>query len=293
MDSLNETFPFLLLPREVRDIIYIFVLGGHFVHAAYDKDCTVAEHENVVPTWRRRTGLCHTLCVAEESEESIYKQFKAGKHDCWDRHYQCYPSRQWPQPTALKQLGLRLLRVCKQVFAETRLIPYSSNVFSIDGPSVLEKLAQQFLPDQISALRTLHLEVDLISDDYAVEWDRAMSHQKLIDFANQGSGGLRLRMLHLSFVQSFDSVKDYHTFMDLYPDSWVQGLLRLQKCPLTKVTAVVHVVAFDKREGSNVWTNRQLDHGVPLHLVKPDVLTLTVKQGYCERLVRRLLDRAQ
>jgi len=84
-------------------------------------------------------------------------------------------------PAARKQkLDLGLLRICKRINAESRLLPYMTNTFSIARPPIPQKLTPELLPDQISAFRALHFHDLLTCHKDAFAWDRAVHSSKLV-----------------------------------------------------------------------------------------------------------------
>ena len=118
--------------------------------------------------WHKRRGLYHYICEVKESENSVYKNIMDGKDhglDSSDRHATAI------QDAGQKDFDLRLLRLSKQMFAEARLIPFTTNTFSISTPDVMRKFVMELLPDQIGALRALHFDVQSTDRLDATQWD--------------------------------------------------------------------------------------------------------------------------
>ena len=268
---------FFRLPLELRDQIYQHVLGGQLIHIKYEEEHYIVR-SGPKHICRRGRGLVHSVCSAKETENSIYIKFKAGQTErleCRPRHANCIES---PQGC---ELNLQLLRVCKQVYEETRLIPYTANTFSVHQSVAFERFTQQLLPDQIQSIRALHLDVTLYRHKDALKWTRAFNG--LTDASKE----LELRALHLCIKQCFTNKRNYRTFVDGYPEFWVAGFLRLRQCPLKDVT----VVMTDDTvlgEGGHDWEDEYMQEmGLQMW---PWKLTLVEKQGYCENVRKVLLN---
>ncbi|MCJ1452201.1 hypothetical protein MMC28_002543 [Mycoblastus sanguinarius] len=63
--------PLLRFPGEIRDRIFRLVLGDKFIHLLY----IGPSGGNVQGRWR------HRICVADQSEEEAYREFKNGYKD--------------------------------------------------------------------------------------------------------------------------------------------------------------------------------------------------------------------
>lgn len=229
------------LPRELRDQIYKYVLGNRLIHLTSTRSDGSPEFD-----WRHKgTRTYHTLCRLERTEEYFHKQYMAERHlgiNYDPPHGECHAAAYHRAAyEAAEKLDLRLLQVCKQIFAEARLIPFYDNTFSIDCPDILERLMVQLLPDQISAIRTLLMIVSIDCHSDVLAWWRAFEqllndpHRKLGRQHSQ-VGGLKLHTIHISLRLHFYELRTFRSLVDNYPDFWAAGFLWLRKCPLRKAT---------------------------------------------------------
>ena len=216
----------------------------------------------------RGRGLCYSICLEEETEDSVYLKFKAGQdEDLISCHRGCYQS----VDESHRKLDLGVLRVCKQVYEEARLIPYAANTFSIREPSVFEAFTQQLLPVQIQCVRALHLDVDLISHYPTLGWTCIFEDYRSVGSTDNASRPLKLHSLHLRLAQSSFDKWEIRCFRGVGPDVWVGGFLQLQQCQLKHATVVMtYYEASDPEK-------------------EEDKLTGTEKRVYCEEIRRKLL----
>ena len=260
------------------------------MHLSYDVESPVRKSLDDVVGWRKGRGLYHSICSAEESEESVHERFKAGQEhdiDYRKRHAKCAVS--WKRPDSLRRrkLNFGLLYVCSQVYDEARLVPYQENGFSIQSASVLKKITTQFLPDQIGALRELHLDVDFATYGSAADWSSALDNPRLLGYQDY-SWGLKLRTLRICLNLKFREIDMYRSFIDRDFDYWVVGLLRLRSCPLENVVVMMADDEFERY--GREW---RTDHDAYSRLVKEFKPTVADKQQYCEKLTKILLGRSQ
>ena len=252
----NQMSPFLELPQELRLQILRLILGGRFIHVKYRES----------PDYSGRS-LCHSICVEEETEDSVYLKFKAGQDEgLISRHRGCYQS----VDESHRKLDLGVLRVCKQVYEEASLIPYTANTFSIRDPSVFEAFTQQLLPVQIQSIRALYLDVDLMSHNHTLGWTHIFEDYRSVGPTDNASRPLKLHSLHLCLAQSSFDKEYIRCCRGVGPDVWVGGFLQLQQCRLKHVTVVM---TYYEASGPE----------------EEDKLTDTEKQMYCEEIRRKLL----
>ncbi|CAK1362175.1 hypothetical protein CB0940_02540 [Cercospora beticola] len=106
----------LSLAPEIRNQIYGYVLGGHKVHVYID----CVQDENT-----RRQGFCTHSCGSNlsvvQSEELRNVGTEAPCAACGRDRF--------------TSLDLSLLRTCHQIYADTALLPYSTNDFLIETPA--------------------------------------------------------------------------------------------------------------------------------------------------------------
>lgn len=157
----NSFSTFLSLPLEIRLLIYTHLLGDRTIHigSSTHKDdqqgktlhrerfCTKVEaaHQFFAFLLTRHRWcwgrLYHRVCNTREScfnlmDQVMFIQLESQLHrdetftgpDIYGLHYWCTHE---PAQTAL---DLRILRTCKQVYEEAKLIPYHTNTFAFDSP---------------------------------------------------------------------------------------------------------------------------------------------------------------
>lgn len=278
-------FPFFALPPEIRDQIYQCVLGGQLIHVMHEA--------NPNPGFLGFSpGLFYSICSAEETENSVFARFKAGQEDgldCNSRHGKCYISRLATRRLTC-ELDLRLLRVCKQIYGEARLIPYEHNTFSISKAAVFEKFIHSLRPHQLQSFRALHLDVLLVSRRDAREWSRVIEMATTAHDEQKNWEGLGLRTLHLCLNQQFAEEPYHLPWTDPDPEPSVAGFLQLRRCPLKDVTVVMASwpdPGYQKKLDS---VNQCAGF---IRTMKVFKLTKAEKRDYCESVRRRLLGRAQ
>ncbi|KAK3648713.1 hypothetical protein LTR56_000986 [Elasticomyces elasticus] len=163
----NATESALLnLPPEVRTRIWCCVLGGHTIHvdnreprhgfaghslAVHDGQSAGGQHAAT----KVRNRMCQTRedstasgNEVSEAAETIVKEDYHTKHSkCWN--------------TPKNRLGLRLLRVCRQVHQEAALLPYQENNFVMErGFLTLSRFLMALMPVQSQALHSLEIVVE-------------------------------------------------------------------------------------------------------------------------------------
>jgi hypothetical protein len=145
----NIPSTFLLLPLEIRLLIYTQLLGDRTIHIKISKI-------HFTPEWRKlwfsKSGhrcipwgsLTHRVCISQWSSFMI--QEVQGLHeseslrgdeligpDLFAPHYWC------THKSAELALDLRILRTCRQVYDEAKLIPYHTNTFAFDSSDALDR----------------------------------------------------------------------------------------------------------------------------------------------------------
>lgn len=246
----SQIVPLFSLPQEGRDLIYRYVLGGQVLH--------------ITSEWPKKgSPISHGLCIADETEDSVCSKSLAeieGEEDFdyLSHHIDCLEPH--------RGLDIRLLRVCKRVYEEARLIPYTANAFSIIRSSILEDFLQQLQPDQSQSIRALHLYVHLTRD-----WTRMFSGYRSIGYAHNVPRALKLHTLHVWIKFDPRDKQNIRSLEGRCPDVWVEGFLQLQQCQLKHVTVMVTCDAISEHEMN--WDN----------------FIETRKQMYCERVRKKLL----
>ncbi|KAK5726818.1 hypothetical protein LTR15_002708 [Elasticomyces elasticus] len=163
----NATESALLnIPPEVRTRIWCYVLGGHTIHV---DNCEprhgFAGHSLAVHNGQSAGGqqaatkVRNRMCqTREDSIESGNEVSEATativKEDYHTKHSKCWNTHK-------NRLGLRLLRVCRQVHQEAALLPYQENNFVMErGFLTLSRFLMALMPVQSQALYSLEIVVD-------------------------------------------------------------------------------------------------------------------------------------
>lgn len=161
---------FLSLPLEIRLLIYTHLLGdrtihiGSFVHNVYKPEKRLSEGKyckNLVMAYQffifQTTKhhwcwghLYHRVCNTKkfcidfmdqqmliQHDSQLYRDEVFTGPDLHAPHYWCTHE---PAQTAL---DLRILRTCRQVHDEARLIPYHTNTFAFDSPETMARFCDR------------------------------------------------------------------------------------------------------------------------------------------------------
>ena len=113
---------------------------------------------------------------------------------CYVRHGDCHSS---PRYSKHARLDLRLSRVSKHTLCST-------GVFSFTKAEDLEWFAKSLLPEQIRALRALHLDITLDLHLEAIKWRDTTASSRL--FSSRLD--LESRTLHVCIEQKFYHMED-------------------------------------------------------------------------------------
>ena len=224
--------PLLGLPAELRNQIYELVLGGELLHV--DQDIY---------------GFNITICQSQSAEMNAYKRFLNpsiderakihGKYSLEDYftvgdeyHVDPCSSRHNPKGCynfKTPSLHLSLLRVCKQIYDETRLVPYSANTFGFESSDVFNLYISTLTPSKRSALGRLH-------------FTRTIPATGMSEFKSPDPPLTGLRYLHLSLENWPSSHPECSKASLIEPnntDTWIRDFLLLDRRLLKKVTVIV------------------------------------------------------
>ncbi|KAK5711999.1 hypothetical protein LTR17_018138 [Elasticomyces elasticus] len=158
----NATESALLnIPPEVRTRIWCYVLGGHTIHV---DNCEprhgFAGHSLAVHNGQSAATKVHNrMCQPREDSIASGNEVSEAaativKEDYHSKHSKCWN-------TSKNRLGLRLLRVCRQVHQEAALLPYQENNFVMErGFLTLSRFLMALMPVQSQALHSLEIVVD-------------------------------------------------------------------------------------------------------------------------------------
>lgn len=134
------------LPSEIRQLIWIEVLGGHLLHIV-----------------RAPKRLLAIECI-----ENFGPELNTGEHICWG----CTDGRQYLRTIPGFYIGpqmqhrakaanlLPLLQVCRIVYTEAISILYANNIFDINHLDTFVYLQQTVLPERLNRIRILNFTWD-------------------------------------------------------------------------------------------------------------------------------------
>lgn len=140
--------------------------------------------------------------------------------------------------------NIELMFTCRQIYAETRLLPYSANEFAFVAPSSLQTYVESVLsPHQATALRTLSIWTPTTnstdSTDTTTTWNSWIPSSTIVD-CRLLSGIQELRLS----ISVFASEAGDGEWRDVRE---IQGLFRFMG--LTRLKRVSVVVGQDEESG--------------------------------------------
>ncbi|KAF2118251.1 hypothetical protein BDV96DRAFT_380680 [Lophiotrema nucula] len=174
--------PLLVLPAEIREMIFTYALGGQHIHILSEAP-VVGSGTGYLPAAKRFTGLGK---VSYRKNHYTRKDYMAAQSEFWNvafpidwqQHVDTQPTTApliyfYPLPTSDRppnslarviKSSNRHMRLffaaCRQIYQETRLLPYALNEFSFQDPwTMLTWLANREL-FQKTALNTLWFDLE-------------------------------------------------------------------------------------------------------------------------------------
>ena len=136
----------LQLPLELKTRIYELICGGQVVHIK-----------------RTDSGLAHSLCLAEHSEEEAQTMFDSSDNsyndpNSADRHASSLDF----SPSSCGWGGTvetGVLSCCRQMYLESRSVLYYANTFSFDSALALSQFCLQTPRQSLDIIRSVHVDV--------------------------------------------------------------------------------------------------------------------------------------
>ena len=176
----NAESPFLRLPLEVKTRIYEFVCGGQTIHIVSNLALS------------RRVFLSHYLCCEELSEEETQEKFDTSQAAWYapetaDRHEHCaahsvsnfqsstYSPDRKPCRLLTEKFETNVLHCCRQMYLESRFVPYYANTFCFDSAKALNQFCREIPEQYRAAIRSLQVElrVSVGGGEYKHKWNIA------------------------------------------------------------------------------------------------------------------------
>jgi len=176
-----------MLPGELRNRIYELALGTHWLHVSRDG--------STVQLCQKPSRFCTRRDLIKSSPTR--QKFVAA----YAHHPECHRG---------KSLPLDLLIVCRQVYLEARLIPFSANIFVFERRSALMRFLEIQREERSLALRSLLLgyllDVDHESHRLLARVERMMVFALLFDRAEY-------RLGQHSHTATFTSLREHLPFL--------------------------------------------------------------------------------
>lgn len=310
--------PHLLeLPRELRDEIYELVLGTRMVHLISEmlpSSYTIDQEASGSNLGRNEAVYSDDLycekCVEINTEEEVYAisqdpdpsdphsmmmgVFNGGYRYC-RRHGQCMSGRcsvPWNGVTKQGPLGtiyrksssnLALLRVARIVYHEASAILCAKTIFSLRLAHTLTMLPRNLAPLPQSALRSVHLDINLDADHDTWSWNNEDLRRTLASLPG-------LRDLRLTIKQSCRG--DFRAFLESLREGslplWKNDLIHFRRSSLRNVAVVIEDIASCALQVLNkIW--RWAPHLHSYHLERENHWTMAERVEYARTLRAKLL----
>jgi len=216
----------LQLPPEIRLLIWTSVCGDKLLHIYRgDDDDRVA----------------YLICRSQDSEEAIHKRFiKRGNYsiknlpeyvDPWSYHTTCELHHD--------NLDLRLLRVCKLIYGEAKLIPYQTNTFSFKSPVALTRFYLNFPIEHRDKVRRLHLHMELATTDIYLDHRHPRQHAFLLRLIPYFRNITHINISVVLGSTACWSAKLPKNHQGQQP-RWMQAVLSLKALPLKTATVMIY-----------------------------------------------------
>ena len=325
--------PLLRLPAELRNIIYKLVFGDHLIHVGHEKAEPETSHNSLRLSSRDKI-LRYYICKSSLTEDDAYQRSKDASLNeqkplkisgytniapywrmgdrfhidpCKDRHEDCpvpdwmvFP---WGQPSNRtstyfnKILNLDVIRVCRQIHGETKLLPFYLNIFAFQQATAFLGFFSSLRSFQAQAVKEvcLFMTAGQHRDDPTLtsRWNNALFVPTVLERVKG------LRILHISITISHTRMGDNGPIRSeladpVQLDSWVIGLQQLRGLPLRDVTVIVSDDP-DSKFGIRGYHNRFFRHGwngtheTWLALRERECFTAEEKRQWAERIKNMLL----
>lgn len=274
--------PLLRLPAELRNRIYELVFGNYLIHIEYEEMKPWTTHSlrytkepfnlsyYLSPSFRDKILRCY-ICKSTLTEDDAYQRSKDASLNeqkplktsdyidtqsywrmgdrfhidpCKDRHENCVPDRPLHSTSTHlnKILNLDVTRVCRQIYDETKLLPFYLNIFAFREATAFSGFFSYLRSFQGQGIKEVCLFITVGQYRYVptleFQWSNALFDPTLLEYVKG------LRILHISITVSHPGPRDNgpirSEFADpMQLDSWVIGLQRLRGLPLRDVTVIV------------------------------------------------------
>ena len=209
---------------EIREKIWKLVLGDRTIH--------------ILPTVGE-ISMHHRVCRSNMTEDEACQKFNSHDEICYewlDRHHNCYPSNLKRSSRSgiigrglgfnKEQIGIKLLRVCRQAYSEAAPVLYSSNIFTFNWVQDIEDFMFLLNGIQKRWIRKIHLD---------------LNRRPCVKRMEATMGSIRslkgLHTLHVSLqFRIHESQLEQWQNDEFFRERRLKGILRWQVLNLNKVT---------------------------------------------------------
>ncbi len=254
----------LSLPPEVREKILVDLIGNNLIHIKHLQyhdlaDAKWVDLDELDPKLTKEGAFRHAICVAAQSEQSVYDGTVLGTAtvpeglnpdyfvtSCTKLHQGCKMSQIGtktlrPEEYGVLTLDLKVLGVCRQLYEEANHLLWTTNTFSFHDATSLNKFLASLNPAQKRNMSSMHISAML--DHWGrSRGDQAWSVALKLSYINMLRG---VQNLHLRFEHCYDSVSARHTFVESYEqcklnlDEQIKPFLRLRALDAKNITVVL------------------------------------------------------
>ena len=224
------------MPAEIRNRIYVLVLGGQTLHV-YRKEELYNE-------------VVLRLCMATATDENIMARLKDPDGQLVfaryvDRHRRCNPHEaihEWDP----KKLKLSLLQTCSQIHSEAALIPFQTMTFAISELKLLKSLVARLSPTQARAVRSI--STDDLYPFYSLASVKALQGlRNLCLFCEEDENSFDIAWQR-SVLASLQGVPDL-TGRAVSFEFAFAGWIKFQRLPLTSVQVAMYLPKSHDKSG--------------------------------------------
>ena len=183
------------MPREIRDKIWVFLLGDQLIHLEYLATAIIPASDGQVggsQVWR------HSVCEHGSPENLMIQEATwPHLHLRSDAELAC---------EGHKKIDLRALRVCRQMYIEANDVLWSTNTFSFNDAAIsLDRFMSTRTARQKRSLRKLQLHLDWEWDDGGRVHNQVLSMRLIRSLA--GLRILRLQIIEFMHAATFQQMK--------------------------------------------------------------------------------------
>lgn len=261
--------PLLRLPLEIRNKIWIEVLGDRLVHLRYlyDDDLSFETNEEVYSRMRWSEELKegygsawrHLVCKEDCPENQEDRKLTTSKGEVLSirSHFSCESDLNYDpiKPNMIyedwygddhEMMRLSVLRSCRQIYVEANKILWTTNTFSFADAVTFKRFMMTRTINQKRSIKSLRLQMDW--DFYnEKEWNSALNMPLVRSMS--GLRRLRLQIDHQREATSYDYAKS-HNLLDM--TAYCESLQKVSTLPLTEVEIVVKNPQFMPED--DLWT---------------------------------------